>query len=71
MLNDLKIIRRRFIALIITGLVLAPLAGLATALLFGIISPQDLQTTRNMLILTGFIAAVSGWAYLLCLGPYR
>ncbi len=64
MLNDLKIIRRRFIALIIVGLVLAPLAGLAAALLFGIISPQDLQSTRNMLILTGFIVAVSGWAYL-------
>jgi uncharacterized RDD family membrane protein YckC len=64
MLNDLKIIRRRFIALIITGLVIAPLAGLATALLFGSITRQDLQNTDTLLILAGFVVTVSGLGYL-------
>jgi diguanylate cyclase (GGDEF)-like protein/PAS domain S-box-containing protein len=64
MLNDLKIIRRRFIALIITGLLIAPAAGLATALLFGVITRQDLQTTGTLLILAGFVVMISACAYL-------
>ena len=64
MLNDLKIIRRRFITLIITGLLIAPAAGLATALLFGVINSQDLQTSSTLLILAGFVVAVSVWGYL-------
>jgi diguanylate cyclase (GGDEF)-like protein/PAS domain S-box-containing protein len=64
MLNDLKIIRRRFITLIITGLLIAPTAGLATALLFGVINSQDLQTSSTLLILAGFVVAVSAWGYL-------
>jgi len=64
MLSDLNSIRRRFIALIIFGLVIAPLAGLATAQLFGIVTLPELQTTRTLLILAGFVVTVSGWGYL-------
>ncbi|MGB5440363.1 MAG: EAL domain-containing protein [Gammaproteobacteria bacterium] len=64
MSSDLKIIRRRFISLIGLGLLLAPLAGLATALLFGLISRQDLYNTQTLFILAGFVLLVLALAYI-------
>ena len=63
MMSDLKTIRRRFISLICIGLLIAPLAGLSTALLFGFILPEDLYNTRTLLILAGFVGLVSALAY--------
>ena len=64
MSSDLKIIRRRFISLIGLGLLLAPLAGLATALLFGLISRHDLYNTQTLLTLAGFVLLVLALAYI-------
>jgi diguanylate cyclase (GGDEF)-like protein/PAS domain S-box-containing protein len=62
MLSELKIIRSRFITPIIIGLLLAPLAGLGSALLFGLVSLRELQSPRALLILASFVAAMVGWA---------
>jgi diguanylate cyclase (GGDEF)-like protein/PAS domain S-box-containing protein len=62
MLSELKSIRIRFTALIVTGLLLAPLAGLASALLFGLIGPADLDSARTLAILGAFVAASTLWA---------
>ena len=61
-MSELKSIRTRFTALIVTGLLLAPLVGLASALLFGLIGPGDLLNHRTPLILAGFVAASALWA---------
>ena len=63
MLSDLKAIRTRFITLIIIGLLLAPLAGLVSGLLFGPITPDELRNSRTVLILTTFIGLTAIWAY--------
>ncbi|MGD2137743.1 MAG: EAL domain-containing protein [Gammaproteobacteria bacterium] len=63
MLSELDNIRSRFIALILVGLLLASLAGMASALLFGLVSPAELRTPRPLLLLTAFIAIMTGWAY--------
>jgi diguanylate cyclase (GGDEF)-like protein/PAS domain S-box-containing protein len=63
MLSDLKTIRTRFITLIMVGLLLAPLAGLVSGLLFGPIAPEDLRNSRTLVILTLFIAITAAWAY--------
>jgi diguanylate cyclase (GGDEF)-like protein/PAS domain S-box-containing protein len=63
MLSELKSIRARFITLIITGLLLAPLAGLASALLFGLITPAELQSHDTLAILGAFIGSMVVWAY--------
>jgi diguanylate cyclase (GGDEF)-like protein/PAS domain S-box-containing protein len=57
MLSELKNIRARFTALIITGLLLVPLAGLASAELFGLIRASELQTLRTQVILAIFLTA--------------
>jgi diguanylate cyclase (GGDEF)-like protein/PAS domain S-box-containing protein len=62
MLSELKSIRIRFTALIVIGLLLAPLAGLASALLFGLIGPGDLYSPRTPIILGAFVAASALWA---------
>jgi len=62
MLSELKSIRVRFTALILTGLLLAPLAGLASALLFGLIAVDDLAAARTLLILTAFVVVSALWA---------
>jgi diguanylate cyclase (GGDEF)-like protein/PAS domain S-box-containing protein len=62
MLSELKSIRIRFTALIVTGLLLAPLVGLASALLFGLIGPGDLHSPRTPIILGAFVAASALWA---------
>jgi diguanylate cyclase (GGDEF)-like protein/PAS domain S-box-containing protein len=62
MLSELKSIRVRFIALILGGLLLAPLAGLASALLFGLIGVNDLETPHTPALLTGFVATSILWA---------
>ena len=63
MLSDLKTIRTRFITLIIAGLLLAPLAGLVSGLLFGPITADELRNTRTLVILTVFIGITAAWAY--------
>ncbi len=57
MLSELKNIRARFTALIITGLLLVPLAGLASAQLFGLVRASELQTLRMQVMLAVFLAA--------------
>jgi diguanylate cyclase (GGDEF)-like protein/PAS domain S-box-containing protein len=64
MSSDLKGIRARFISLIITGLLLAPLAGLASALLFGLVTPSELQADRTLVIMTTFVVLMACWAYI-------
>ena len=64
MLSELKAIRTRFLSLIITGLLLAPLAGLVGALLFGLVTPAELQAERTMVILGTFIGITACWAYI-------
>ena len=63
MLSELHSIRARFIALIITGLLLAPLAGLASALLFGLLTPAELHNRGTLTILAAFIGSMACWAY--------
>ncbi len=63
MLSDLSGIRARFISLIIIGLLMAPLAGMVSALLFGLISPEDLRNSRTLVILTVFVGIIVAWAY--------
>ncbi|MGD2056792.1 MAG: EAL domain-containing protein [Gammaproteobacteria bacterium] len=62
MLSELKRIRIRFTALILIGLLLASLAGLASALLFGLITPAELAPVRTQAILATFIIATTLWA---------
>jgi len=62
MLCELKRIRVRFIALVITGLLLASIAGLASALLFGLITPDELRHDRTLVILGTFIFTIMLWA---------
>jgi diguanylate cyclase (GGDEF)-like protein/PAS domain S-box-containing protein len=64
MLSELKGIRRRFIALILTGLLLAPMAGLASALLFGLISAAELENPRTPVLLAGYVAISAVWAFI-------
>jgi diguanylate cyclase (GGDEF)-like protein/PAS domain S-box-containing protein len=64
MLNQLNGIRARLIALIITGFLLAPLAGLASAVLFGLITAAELQSLRTLATLSGFIGLVTCLGYL-------
>jgi diguanylate cyclase (GGDEF)-like protein/PAS domain S-box-containing protein len=64
MLSDLTGIRTRFISLIITGLLLAPLVGLLSALLFGLVTPAELQADRTVMIMVVFSCTMVCWAYL-------
>ena len=61
--NQLNGIRARLIALIITGLLLAPLAGLAGAVLFGLITAAELGSLRTLATLSGFVGLVTCLAY--------
>jgi len=63
MSSDLKSIRARFITLIIIGLLLAPLAGLVISQLFGLITPEELHSTRTLVILSVFVGIITVWAY--------
>jgi len=64
MLSELKGIRTRFISLIITGILLAPLAGLVSALLFGLVTPAELQAEHTIVILGTFVGIMACWAYI-------
>ena len=64
MLSELKGIRARFISLIITGILLAPLAGLVSALLFGLVTLSELQAERTIVILGTFVGIMACWAYI-------
>jgi PAS domain S-box-containing protein len=64
MLNQLNGIRTRLIALIMTGLLLAPLTGMASAVLFGLITAAELQSLSTLATLAGFIGLVTSLAYL-------
>jgi hypothetical protein len=54
--SNLRTIRLRFTALIISGLLMAALAGLASALLFGLASPAELLRPRSALFLGALLA---------------
>jgi diguanylate cyclase (GGDEF)-like protein/PAS domain S-box-containing protein len=58
MLTELHRIRSRFIGLILVGLLLAGIAGMAIGSLFGLVSPAQLQTPRLLAVLGGFMALV-------------
>ncbi len=62
MLTELYRIRSRFITLILIGLLLAPLAGMASALLFDLISLHELQNTRTVVTLALFVAVIAAWS---------
>ena len=64
MLSEIKGIRTRFISLIIVGLLLAPLAGLVCALLFGLITAEELRSDRTLVILAAFVTLMASWAYI-------
>jgi diguanylate cyclase (GGDEF)-like protein/PAS domain S-box-containing protein len=64
MLTELYRIRSRFITLILIGLLLAPIAGMASALLFGLISINELQNTRTVATLALFAALIVVWGVL-------
>ncbi|MEN8108082.1 MAG: EAL domain-containing protein [Pseudomonadota bacterium] len=57
-MSQLRTIRTRFTALIITGLLLASLAGLASALLFELVTPAELLPAPTRLILSSFLGLV-------------
>ncbi len=61
MLTELYRIRSRCITLILIGLLLAPLAGMAVAVLFGLVTPEQLQRPRTLAVLGSFVG-------LLCCG---
>jgi diguanylate cyclase (GGDEF)-like protein/PAS domain S-box-containing protein len=63
MLSELKSIRARFTTLILTGLLIAPLAGLASALLFGLFSASELQSLRTLSLLAVFMTTTMLWAF--------
>ena len=64
MLNQLNGFRARLIVLIITGLLLTPLAGLASAVLFGLITAAELQSVRTFATLSGFVGLVTCIAFI-------
>lgn len=57
-MSSLNQTRTRFLILIITGLSLAPLAGLSSALLYGLVSRENLADPAVQLYTGGFIALV-------------
>jgi diguanylate cyclase (GGDEF)-like protein/PAS domain S-box-containing protein len=59
MLSEIKNIRARFTALIISALLLVPLAGLAGAELFGLVSLAELRTLRIQAILGLLVVATA------------
>ncbi len=63
MLSELKTIQTRFTALIITGLLLAPIAGLVSAVLFGLITPEELGDPQTAAILASFVLGTTLWSY--------
>ena len=63
MLSELKSIRTRFTALIITGLLFASLAGLASTLLLGLIRASELHNLRAFTILPAFVMGTVLWAF--------
>jgi len=61
MLSELKSIRARFLALVIAGLLLAPPAGLACILAFGLIPADSLLNPRTQALLGLFSGAMLAW----------
>ena len=57
-MSNLRTIRVRFTALIITGLLLASLAGRASALLFGLATPAELRLSQTGMYLASFMTAI-------------
>jgi diguanylate cyclase (GGDEF)-like protein/PAS domain S-box-containing protein len=49
--------------LIITGLLLAPIAGLVSAVLFGLITPEELGDPQTAVILASFVLGTTLWSY--------
>jgi diguanylate cyclase (GGDEF)-like protein/PAS domain S-box-containing protein len=63
MLSELKGIRARFTVLIVTGLLLAPLTGIGSARLFGLISSTELASPRTLSLLVPFLSLTVLWAF--------
>ncbi len=62
MLTELNRIRARFISLILLGLLLAPAAGIASALLFDLITMDALQNSRVVFTMATFVVLMACWA---------
>jgi len=62
MLTELNRIRARFICLILLGLVIAPVAGIASALLFDLLTPYELLNSRTVYIMVTFVLLMACWA---------
>ncbi|MGB5539492.1 MAG: EAL domain-containing protein [Gammaproteobacteria bacterium] len=62
MLTELNRIRARFISLILLGLLVAPAAGIASALLFDLITPDALQHGRAVFVMATFVLLMTAWA---------
>ncbi len=56
-MSQLNSIRSRFLLLILVGLLIAPLAGLSSALLYGLIGAAELQAPRTLLYIGLLTAA--------------
>jgi diguanylate cyclase (GGDEF)-like protein/PAS domain S-box-containing protein len=62
MLTELNRIRARFLGLILLGLLIAPAAGIASALLFDLITPHALHHPRAMFVMVTFVLLMTCWA---------
>ncbi|MEZ5541133.1 MAG: EAL domain-containing protein [Pseudomonadota bacterium] len=62
MLTDLNRIRARFIGLILFGLLIAPAAGITSALLFDLVTPAALQNRRTAFVMVAFVLLMASWA---------
>jgi diguanylate cyclase (GGDEF)-like protein/PAS domain S-box-containing protein len=63
MLSELRSIRARFAALIVTGLMLAPLTGIGSARLFGLISATEFASPRTLGLIAPFVCLTVLWAF--------
>jgi len=62
MLTELNRIRARFISLILLGLLIAPAAGISSALLFDLITTNELQNSRAVFVMVTFVGLMACWA---------
>ncbi|MBT8117144.1 MAG: hypothetical protein KJO66_04885, partial [Gammaproteobacteria bacterium] len=61
-MSKLNRIRTRFLLLILTGLLIAPLMGMSAALVYGLVSPGELTATPTLYVLGTFIIGIIAWA---------
>ena len=63
MLSELKSIRAHFTILVVTGLLLAPLTGIGSARLFGLISATELASPRTLGLIAPFVSLTVLWTF--------